>query len=177
MGANLIGYMVAGPVAIDPTRAGELTRQMMARRETLKRIFKQVVEQGEDGLSEADQAAYAAAAATLEGENCELPGEFERNPDESDEEFAGCCDEEVDRLLGELGLGDASLPAFVEEFLEFWNGGGSKDSAGREVQCGGETCRVIFAGEPSWGDEPDGHGYHLLKRAMLSGLSDLVGLH
>ena len=35
MGANLIGYMVAGPVAIDPTREGELTRQMMARRETL----------------------------------------------------------------------------------------------------------------------------------------------
>ena len=177
MGANLIGYMVAGPVAIDPHSAGELTRQMMARRETVKRIFKQVVEQGEDGLSEADQATYAAAAATLEGENCELPGEFERNPDESDEAFAACCDEEVERALAELGLSEQTLAAFVTEFVEFWNGRGSRDSAGREVQCGGETCRVIFAGEPSWGDEPDGHGYHLLKRAMLSGLSDLLGLH
>jgi hypothetical protein len=177
MGANLIGYMVAGPVAIDPTRAGELTRQMMERRETLKRIFKRVVAQGEDGLSDADKTAYAAAAATLDGESCELPGEFERNPDESEEDFAACCDEEVERALGELGLNEQTLPAFVTEFVEFWNGRGSRDSAGRDVQCGGATCRVIFAGEPSWGDEPDGHGYRLLKRATLSGLSDLVGLH
>ncbi len=177
MGADLIGYMMAGPTAIDPARAAELATQIIEKRATLKRIFARVIEDGEDGLCAEDKAVYAVAAGQLESEGCDLPSELERSADESDEEFAACCGEEVDRLLADLGLGDASLAAFVEEFIEFWNGGGSRDSAGRDVQCGGETCRVIFAGEPSWGDEPDGHGYRLLKRAALSGLSDLVGLH
>lgn len=176
MGANLIGYMMAGPTAIDPERAAQLVKQMMERRATLRRLFASVVEQGEDALSEADKPIYAIAAGQLEGAGLELPDEFERVPDESDEEFAVCCADEVDRLLGEMGLNESSIAAFVEEFIGFWNGGGSRDSVGRDVRCGRETCRVIFAGEQSWGDEPDGYGYGLLKRAALSGLSDLVGL-
>lgn len=88
MGANLIGYMMAGPTAIDPERAAQLVKQMMERRATLRRLFASVVEQGEDALSEADKPIYAIAAGQLEGAGLELPDEFERVPDESDEEFA-----------------------------------------------------------------------------------------
>ena len=63
----------------------------------------------------------------------------------------------------------------VEEFLELWHGG-SRDSDSRAIPKDKLKRKVVFTGDMSWGDEPDGYGFTMLKRADQSGLLDIYGV-
>lgn len=55
-----------------------------------------------------------------------------------------------------------SREAFVkgcEAFVEFWNFNNSRDCASRALPGAEDTRKVMFAGDMSWGDTPEGHGY------------------
>jgi hypothetical protein len=77
-------------------------------------------------------------------------------------------------LLEELRcLDEIKYPEkFVTEFLSFWKSP-YNDCSYRITPTG---LMVIFAGEMSWGDEPSGSGYQMLKKAEFSGLMDLYDI-
>lgn len=85
------------------------------------------------------------------------------------------CVQEEDEEAGEeeVTMDATEFTVFIESFYEFWPSN-SRDSVCRDLP---NTDRlVIFAGEPSWGDEPDGHGYTLLKAMTRLSLSTLLGI-
>ena len=70
---------------------------------------------------------------------------------------------------------------FVDEFIHFWD-----EPCGRDVSCrtfctkpgGGQKTlvKIVFAGDMSWGDEPEGYGYTTLKTSDMAGLHDIFKL-
>jgi hypothetical protein len=68
----------------------------------------------------------------------------------------------------------------LESFLSLWNDvdGGFRDTNSRYFRLGkGKRHQLLVAGDMSWGDEPDGAGYQIVKRANLLGLFPLLGIH
>ena len=62
----------------------------------------------------------------------------------------------------------------IDELYDIWHGG-SRDSSCRTLP-GNKRRKVWFAGEMSWGDEPDGFGYLTMKRADMAGLLSIFGI-
>lgn len=67
------------------------------------------------------------------------------------------------------------LAKAVQEFVAGWNDGRFRDLSFRDdPEKPGR--KVVVAGEMSWGDEPDGHGYQLLKKAFGLTIAQRLGL-
>lgn len=80
--------------------------------------------------------------------------------------------------LNELGwVEDIAPNTFLNSFVELWNKGDARDTNGRIVKMNGKKMRVVVAGEMTWGDEPSGEGYIMLRDAEKLGLYELLGLH
>lgn len=79
---------------------------------------------------------------------------------ESDHVFAGTPEE---------------LAKEIQEFVAGWNDGCFRDLAFR-IDPEKPGRKVVVAGELSWGDEPDGRGYQMLKRAFGLGIAQLLGV-
>jgi len=62
--------------------------------------------------------------------------------------------------------------SFLREFAYFWKKG-SRDSVTRSSPYN-DGHQIIFAGELSWGDEPEGYGYQMLKKFIDLGIPDKV---
>lgn len=60
----------------------------------------------------------------------------------------------------------------VGDLLDFWKNG-SRDSAYRDLPNG---SRVVFAGDQTWGDTPDGFGYQTLRKSEAIGLLKFFGI-
>lgn len=64
---------------------------------------------------------------------------------------------------------------FVENLWAWWEKG-SSDSASRLMPGKKDRC-ILFAGEMSWGDTPEGWGYQVLDTIMhVPGLDELLGV-
>ena len=63
----------------------------------------------------------------------------------------------------------------IQEFVAGWNDGSFRDLAFRyDPEKPGR--KVVVAGELSWGDEPDGRGYQMLKKAFGLGIAQRLGV-
>ena len=63
----------------------------------------------------------------------------------------------------------------IQEFVAGWNDGCFRDLAFRDdPEKPGR--KVVVAGELSWGDEPDGCGYQMLKKAFGLGIAQRLGV-
>jgi hypothetical protein len=62
-----------------------------------------------------------------------------------------------------------TAPELVKDFLEFWPGEDCRDACVRPDPDSPSKV-IIFAGEMSWGDEPQGEAFEQLQRAELLGL-------
>jgi hypothetical protein len=146
MGADMIGYMIAGPAKIED--ADLITKA----RDNARHVVKTLQDMLESDFDPPTRKPLRGSTETLD-----------------------------DRVL-RIVVGDTSvehgyfsgfnLDEFVTEFVEFWNRPDSRDAAYRMV---GEH-KVVFAGDRSWGDEPDGYGYRMLRDADTLGLTDDLGL-
>jgi hypothetical protein len=65
--------------------------------------------------------------------------------------------------------------ALVEAFVDLWNEGRARDVCWRELPTDPPT-KCLFAGDMSWGEEPEGHGYTTLRDADRLGLWHFYGL-
>lgn len=62
-----------------------------------------------------------------------------------------------------------------EETLELWRRGQARDCFWRQDPQN-PKMKIMFCGEPSWGDPPEGHGYQTLRRAEMVGLLEILGI-
>jgi hypothetical protein len=67
------------------------------------------------------------------------------------------------------------LAKAVQEFVAGWNDGHFRDLAFR-IDPEKPGRKVVVAGELSWGDEPDGRGYQMLKKAFGLGIAQRLGV-
>jgi hypothetical protein len=65
--------------------------------------------------------------------------------------------------------------AEIREFVDWWHGMGGRDTCCR-TDPDNPREMLVFAGDMSWGDEPDGYGYQMLKRAHTWGVAEALGL-
>ena len=63
----------------------------------------------------------------------------------------------------------------VGKFADFWEGGAARDLSQRDDP-DDRKQQIVVAGEMSWGDEPGGYGYQMLKMASQYGLLELFGI-
>ena len=84
------------------------------------------------------------------------------------------CDHEVES--GHVFAGTpAELAKAVKEFATAWNEGHFRDLSFR-IDPEKPGRKVVVAGELSWGDEPDGLGYQMLKKAFGLGIAQRLGV-
>lgn len=84
------------------------------------------------------------------------------------------CDHDVEAQY----VFDGTLEGLAKEVREFvsgWNDGCFRDLAYRDDPDKSRR-KVVVAGELSWGDEPDGRGYQMLKKAFGLGIAQLLGV-
>lgn len=65
---------------------------------------------------------------------------------------------------------------FTEALTMVWGGGG-RDVSARYITVGEQSFSIVFAGERTWGDSPDGIGYQTFQAvSAIPGMEDLLGL-
>lgn len=154
MGADFISYCVFGP------------KKLSTSKTVLKKAEKVVKE----------YVALACELDELVKRGCDSSqGRLER--DEADEEVRSLMDKHGIECVEDVrwACNYRSTPTqFLDEFFDVWNNY-SRDSAGRDVP-GRPKQKVWYAGDMSWGDEPDGYGYQTMKKADMCGLLPIFGL-
>ena len=63
----------------------------------------------------------------------------------------------------------------VKEFVDWWRSLNARDTTFR-VDPDDPRQRIVYAGDMSYGDEPDGRGYQMLKRAFAWGFAEALGV-
>ena len=147
MGADMIGYMIAGPAKLDDAdliaKARDNARYVVGKINDYLEVRE---------LADSADKPLRGSTATLDDrvqriitDNCAMGADY----------FDGFNVEE-----------------FITEFVAFWNDPNTRDAVWRMV---GDQ-KVVFAGDRSWGDEPDGYGYRMLRDADTLGLTNDLGL-
>jgi hypothetical protein len=149
MGADFISFLAIGPVKLSASKA---TRKKAEKRVTefvteALRYMDAEIQEGDEGLAVMEEVRSNPMFTHLDlTYDIHWVKEFSANP---------------------LKL--------LENFLELWDGG-SRDSDSRTIPRDKLRRKVVFAGEMSWGDEPDGHGYQTLKHSDAAGLFTVYGI-
>ena len=65
--------------------------------------------------------------------------------------------------------------ATIREFVDWWHAIASCDTCERQDPDDARQ-KLVYAGDMSWGDDPDGHGYQMLKRAFAWGFAEALGV-
>jgi hypothetical protein len=152
MGADLITYICVGPkkIKLSETRRRSLVGRAMSRR-------KKVLAAAGRGLAEARGLSLEKLQRS-DSYECWLE-DFLRNECDGEEILVNVTPKDVRTTLVQL--------------VDLWNGGNvARDQSYRFWK----NRRIVVAGEMSWGDEPEGYGYQLLKRARAMGLLDALGI-
>lgn len=148
MGADLIGYMCIGPKRITAAQKKAATKRAWEIFQALRAWY-------------GDDDGEGKRQEILDG--LELGGIDETYQLES-LEFHRANFTVADRI---------HIEATVAEIVQFWNDPDSFDSVCRDIS---DTEKVVFCGEMSWGDEPEGHGYQLLKMAHVLEILEQLGI-
>lgn len=157
MGADLIGFLVKGPEKI------ELTEDL--RSAAMKQLGKIT-----EYISRYEQTQNNSSMSTAVNEalQSDLDHAYEQLGNMAEDQ--DMLYEELTSL--ELGFDDEALGKFVE----WWHSPLGRNIAYRSDP-DDDTKRIFFAGDMSWGDEPDGIGYRYLKWAVYTGVGALLGIY
>jgi hypothetical protein len=169
MGADLIGYHLVGPVKISPRKQKEIAANFKRWRGLVLESIKKGLELPVEKLKAEDKVRLKEVNEILDDQGLP-PVERLSAPDP---------DLYADRwveILGACGFERETTDEQVAEFINFWNAPCERDASDREVKYKSRTpFKVVFAGELSWGDEPSGEGYRILKEACRSGIARMAG--
>jgi hypothetical protein len=152
MGADLITFICVGPkkLTLSETRRRNVVQHAMNRRkrvlETACRDLAKTRKLSPEEMRQADDFEDA-----LE--------DFLRNECDGEEILVNVTPKDVRTTLVQL--------------VDLWNG----DERPRDLAYRlWKNRRIVVAGDMSWGDEPEGYGFQLLKRAQTMGLLDALGI-
>mgnify|MGYP006969383108 CR=1 FL=1 len=164
MGADLVGWMAKGPAKLQVPAA---RRAQIA----------------EGLLAVLDWARSTLPADPQEAEEFLAGCEQEQLPPSIDSWWATSSPEEVLQLLARLSperdvprrRQRAHLNRYLRELLRAWPPEGCRDAAVL-TDPDDPTQVLVFAGEMTWGDEPQGEAFLLLKQLAHSGIGEAVGI-
>ena len=146
MGADMIGYLLVGPKSIASKR-DEAIEQVTSELALVKDIEQTLI----DGkLLTKEQIDH-----------------LESNSVDAD------YPEHIQSIYTDVLTGIESPEKYVDELIEFWDGNAyARDTASRYY---GDK-QIVFAGGATWGDDPDGYGYIMLKRLTMFNLEPVLGI-
>lgn len=163
MGADLIGYILVGPIKINKKKIEKCIREVSE--------FLNLITRGLE-IERMDEAKRSSTP-DVEIELSNIHEELEdRNID---------CGSGIEDGLNFVGLGDLQIDestnprTLVQEFVSWW-----EEPSGRDRNCRidpyNDKRQIVFAGEMSWGDTPSGEGYTMINQAMALGIVDALGI-
>jgi hypothetical protein len=107
--------------------------------------------------------AGQARAAELAGED------FER------EDFDALDNDLIDLDCDLENIAELDPEKLLAELIDVWEGHGARDMTTR-FDPDDDDQQIVFAGEMSWGDEPEGFAYRTLRDADKLGMLDVFGI-
>jgi hypothetical protein len=183
MGADLVSYIAFGPehIDVDEQKRTEIARAVRECLDACITAAELFLTGRRDVPDPCPQPGDAKCSTTLRFNN---PPEFPTF--KSVEELRGhkdyrglveqvldaCGNSEVTEYVFSATLDD--LAGMVQNFVESWNKPCYRDMAVRQDP-DDPNRKVVVAGELSWGSEPDGAGYQLLKRAFDLNIAQMLG--
>jgi hypothetical protein len=186
MGADLICYIAFGPkrIRVNDRRKTQIAQQVRQYLDACIAAAEQVLLGKKDVPEPRKSPVQAKRSVTL---RLEIEEKDPVPPFTSVEEIRSHPEYRslVQRVLTDCGHEVESDHVFVatpqdltreiQEFVTGWNDGCFRDLAFRD---GPEKPgrKVVVAGELSWGDEPDGLGYQMLKKAFGLGIAQRLGV-
>ena len=185
MGADLICYIALGPARIDldeSKRAG-IAKQVREYLDACIAAAEQVLLGRDDVPDPRPTPVEARRSVTF----CLGPPEWK------DHQFSSVEDlrlhpeyhDLVQKVLSDCGHGVEAGHVFtgtadnlakeVQAFVTAWNEGRFRDLSSRPDPRD-PAWKIVVAGERSWGDEPDGLGFQMLKKAFGLTIAQLLGV-
>jgi len=186
MGADLICYIAFGPkrIRINDRRITKVAQQVRQYLDACIAAAEQVLLGKKDVPEPRKRPVEAKRSVTLRlavEEKAPPPSfaaleELRSHPDYRSlvQGVLADCGHEVESDHVFAG-GPQDLAKEVQEFAAGWNGGCFRDLAFR-IDPEKPGRKVVVAGELSWGDEPDGRGYQMLKKAFGLGIAQRLGV-
>jgi len=186
MGADLICYIAFGPrrINLDGRREVQVARQVREYLDACIAAAEQLLLGDEEVPDPRKKPVEAKRGITL---RLESSAEGALPTFSSLEQLRSSPDyvELVRRVLTDSGHEveagrvfdgtEQDIAAEVRGFVADWNEGRFRDLAYREDPTG-RGRKVVVAGELSWGDEPQGRGYQMLKKAFGLTVAQRLGV-
>ena len=186
MGADLICYIAFGPkrIHVNDRRMTEVAQQVRQYLDACIAAAEQVLLGKKDVPDPREGPVEARRSVTLhlavEG-RAPIPGfasleELRSHPEHRDlvQGMLADCGHEVESDHVFVGAPE-DLAKEVREFAAAWNDGCFRDLSRRNDPENPDR-RIVVAGEMSWGDEPEGLGYQMLKKAFGLTIAQSLGV-
>ena len=186
MGADLICYIAFGPkrIRVSNRRTTRIAQKVRQYLDACVAAAEDVL-LGKDDVPEPRKRPVAAKRSiTLRlpvAETDPIPQftcleEIRSHPEYRDlvQRVLADCGHEVESNHVFAGA-PQDLAEEIHEFVAGWNDGCFRDIAFRDDPKG-PARKVVVAGELSWGDEPGGGGYQMLKKAFGLGIAQGLGV-
>ena len=186
MGADLICYIAFGPnrIGINDRKVTKVAQQVRQYLDACIAAAEQVLLGKKDVPDPRKGPVAAKCSITLRlAVEEKVPNPSFASPDQlrSHPEYRRLvqdvladCDHEVESEHAFIGTLD-ELAKAVREFAMAWNEGHFRDLTFR-IDPEKPGRKVVVAGELSWGDEPSGLGYQMLKKAFGLGIAQRLGV-
>ncbi len=186
MGADLICYIAFGPnrIRIDDRKVAKVAQQVRQYLDACIAAAEQVLLGKKDVPEPRKSPVSAKCSITLRlavEEKAPIPSFASLEELRSHRDYRSLvqgiladCDHAVESDHVFAGTAQ-DLAKEVQEFAAAWNDGCFRDLAFR-IDPEKPGRKVVVAGEMSWGDEPDGRGYQMLKKAFGLGIAQQLGV-
>jgi hypothetical protein len=184
VGADLVSYIAFGPKKIELTKEKEIeiTRKVRAYLDACVNAAEQLLMGKKDVPSPRSTPVHAKCSLTLRlGSPPEVPKFKTIEELKSHKDYKSLVEQALDACGYEVeaqhvfSATPEELAKIVRDFVGGWNKPNHRDTAWREDPDKPER-KVVIAGELSWGDEPDGAGYQMLKRAFGLSIAQFLGV-
>lgn len=171
MGADLICYIAKGPKKFSQPQRRAADRWLRQLWGPLKKAYHRWEQ---EGTVEKSPAALELRRVMrgLQVSESKRHSTIWVGPADPDDFY---LDEVVSSYRWLKELKEATPSRFLRVFLDFWVRGTPRDTATRDDP-DNRAQQIVVAGEMSWGDEPEGYGYQMLKAANYLQLMPLLGI-
>jgi hypothetical protein len=188
MGADLICYIALGPrkIRLSDRKVKQVARQVreyldgcIVAAEQLLMGQKNVPDPWKgSGSRDADQSIRLCLVSSMDGPIPKFGSikDLRSHPEYQDlvRNMLADCDRgmEAEHVFGST---HKDLTKGVRDFVAAWNDGRFRDMSSR-IDPHRSRRKVVVAGELSWGDEPEGAGYQMFKKAFGLTIAQRLGV-
>lgn len=158
MGADLIGYLVKGPVSFDEMAIAKAASKVQERNTVIQGYLDTYIAAGGD---EADQDEISKTVSNKDFDDF-FEWLFDKEGEVTEEGIRDCIHQDPHKT--------------VVDFIKSWSGEDYFRDISSRLDPDDPTKLLVFAGEMSWGDEPQGGGYTLLAEADKNGVLEALGI-